>query len=247
MHKIDSSILTREIGVLMSVYNGQRYIVSALDSLINQKFDKNKFFIFVVDDGSIDDTPRVLEVYRKKVKNLVIQRNLKNEGLGFSLNKAIAMMRPRFLVRFDADDIACNNLLYELYTHIGKNVFCHPYMYIFNGDSINNEWIYKVSDFPSFFASGVLFMYDSVAKYRYSNLFWEEFDLYLKIFSNNGSFKIIPKPLFYHRIHGANMTADRKKAIKGYRLLQKKWGIEVLKRYNFSLDNLLKSYEYCFN
>jgi len=87
----------------MSVYNGQKYLRQAIDSVLNQSFRDFEFII--IDDGSTDKSPQILAKYQNKDSRIrvVHQRNL---GLTKSLNKAIKLARGKYLARIDADDLA---------------------------------------------------------------------------------------------------------------------------------------------
>lgn len=237
------STLKGEIGVMVSVYNSVKYISDALDSLLCQSLNKEKYFVLVIDDGSIDGTPNILDSY-KKTGNIALIKNNINRGLVFSINNALSLIDCKFIMRFDSDDIASPNLLSQLYNNIGEYAFCHPDMYIFSHGDIENKVSYKVSILPSFFASGVLFRYDVISRYKFSELFWEEFDLFLNILEAGYQYKLLPQRLLCHRIHKNNMTADRNKFIEGYRELEEKWGKGILEKYDFSLENLFRFYGY---
>lgn len=237
--------INKEVGVIMSVYNGEKYVSSALGSLFNQNFPKEEYFILAVDDGSTDATMDILNRY-KKFNNFLLIRNERNKGLAYSLNKALSLIKSKFVIRFDADDIALPDLLSSLYSNIERYAFCHPYMYVFYGDDLKNRFLYRVSTLPSFFASGVLFRRNVIAKYKYSDIFWEEFDLYLSILEDGAKYKIFRKPLFNHRIHSQNITQDRERFDEGYEVLARKWTKEILEKYDFTLERLYKFYGYYF-
>ncbi len=93
---------TPSISVLMSVYNGERFIKEALDSIINQTF--TDFEIILIDDASTDNTPQILGGYTQE--NLIKITNSKNLGLTRSLNKALTVAQGKFIARQDADDIS---------------------------------------------------------------------------------------------------------------------------------------------
>ena len=57
-----------KICVLMSTYNGSKYIKEQLDSILNQ--EKVNIELLIRDDGSTDKTLEILEEYSKKYKNL---------------------------------------------------------------------------------------------------------------------------------------------------------------------------------
>ena len=215
----------------MTVFNGEKYLSQAIESLLDQEFPQEGYNIIVVDDGSTDRTASILESYKTKSGRITILTNETNRGIGYSANRALEEIRSEFVIRFDADDIACRNLLSSLYDSIGQYAFCHPFMEIFYGDDISKKEIYKVRDFATFFASGVMFRRDLMKKIRYSDLFWEEFDLYLQILEQKTSYLILPECLFLHRVHSQNMTSDKNKFVNGYHALAEKWGEAILNKY----------------
>ena len=70
------------VSVLMSVYNDAGYVETALESILSQTFCDFEFI--VVDDGSTDDTPAILD--RCADPRVVRLRNEGNLGLARSLN-----------------------------------------------------------------------------------------------------------------------------------------------------------------
>ncbi len=91
------------ISVIMSVYNGARYLRAAVDSILAQSFADFEFL--VVNDGSTDDSGAILrELAANDPRIRVIDRE--NRGLIASLNELVAAARAPLLARIDADDIA---------------------------------------------------------------------------------------------------------------------------------------------
>ena len=86
----------------MSVYNGERFIQEALDSIFSQTF--SDFELILIDDASTDSTTQILDGYTQP--NLVRVTNTENLGLTRSLNKALAISRGKFIARHDADDVS---------------------------------------------------------------------------------------------------------------------------------------------
>lgn len=89
------------VSVVMSVYNGERFLREAIDSILNQTFTDFEFII--VNDGSTDGTGEILESYRDERIILVTQDNV---GLTKALNNGIALARGKYIARQDADDIS---------------------------------------------------------------------------------------------------------------------------------------------
>jgi glycosyltransferase involved in cell wall biosynthesis len=90
------------VSVLVSVSNGERYLRTALDSVLGQSVADLE--LLVVDDGSTDATPAILDAIRDP--RLRVLRNDERLGLAASLNRGLDEARGRFVARLDADDVA---------------------------------------------------------------------------------------------------------------------------------------------
>lgn len=90
------------VTVLMSVYNGERYLSECIESILNQSFTNFEFLI--INDGSNDSTVKIINSYNDPRIRLV--HNKKNIGLTKSLNKGIKLASCKYIARMDADDIS---------------------------------------------------------------------------------------------------------------------------------------------
>lgn len=90
------------ISVAMSVYNGERFLREAIDSVLAQTFADFEFLI--LDDGSGDATPEILREYAARDSRIhpIIREN---RGLIASLNQLVDEARAPIVARMDADDI----------------------------------------------------------------------------------------------------------------------------------------------
>jgi len=91
------------VSVLMSVYNGRRYVGEAIESILAQTFADFEFLI--IDDGSTDDSLRILERYAAQDQRIRLTSR-PNKGLTRTLNELFAQSRGAFLARMDCDDVA---------------------------------------------------------------------------------------------------------------------------------------------
>lgn len=96
-----------KVAVIMSVYNGEKYLRDSLDSVLAQTFQD--FVILIVDDGSTDSTREILEGYDDPRLHLFI--NVKNEKLPRNLNYLLKYIKTEYpdipyVARQDADDIS---------------------------------------------------------------------------------------------------------------------------------------------
>jgi glycosyltransferase involved in cell wall biosynthesis len=94
---------TPKVSVIMSVYNGARYLREAVDSILSQTF--TDFECVIIDDGSTDETSEILHSYDDP--RLVLMKNEANIGLTKSLNKGLQAARGQYIARQDADDVSC--------------------------------------------------------------------------------------------------------------------------------------------
>jgi glycosyltransferase involved in cell wall biosynthesis len=95
-----------EVSVVMSVYNGEKYLADAIDSILKQTYQA--FELIVINDGSDDHTSEILGTYRDP-RIRIVERE--NRGLAASLNEAINMSKGAYTARMDADDIALEDRL----------------------------------------------------------------------------------------------------------------------------------------
>lgn len=91
-----------KVTVLMPVYNGEKYVKEAMDSILNQTFSDFEFL--VIDDGSTDQTFDIVDSYKDERIRTV--RWSQNMGLVHSLNCGIEMARGEYIARMDCDDIS---------------------------------------------------------------------------------------------------------------------------------------------
>ena len=100
------------ISVIMPVYNGERFLRQAVDSILSQTF--KDFELIIINDGSSDSTEDIILSYKDKRIRYV--KNEKNLRLIKTLNKGLELASGQFVSRMDADDVA-HPLLFEKQKH----------------------------------------------------------------------------------------------------------------------------------
>lgn len=126
---------TIEISVLMPVYNGEKFLVEAIDSILNQTFRDFEFII--VNDGSTDRTVEIIESYNDQRIKLI---NRENGGVSAALNTGLENAKGKYIVRMDADDISHLDRIEKQYDFIKNNP-----EYIIVGTDVN--YITEENDF----------------------------------------------------------------------------------------------------
>jgi glycosyltransferase involved in cell wall biosynthesis len=90
-----------KVSVIMSVYNGEKYLREAIDSILGQTFKDFEFLI--IDDGSTDSSADIVRSYCDPRIRVFKQENA---GLTKSLNKGLKLANGDYIARQDADDIS---------------------------------------------------------------------------------------------------------------------------------------------
>ncbi len=85
----------------MSVYNSEKYLVEAIDSILNQTFTDFEFLI--INDGSSDSSLKIIQAYNDSRIRLISRENW---GLTRSLNQGIELAEGEFIARQDSDDVS---------------------------------------------------------------------------------------------------------------------------------------------
>lgn len=105
------------VTVLMAVYNGERYLRSTIESILNQTFTDFEFVI--VNDGSNDSTVEVIKSY--KDHRIILYNNKINLGQTKSWNTGLHIARGKYIARIDAGDVSMPMRLKRQVTYIQKN------------------------------------------------------------------------------------------------------------------------------
>lgn len=128
------------ITFLVPAYNEEKNIGKCLQSILNLDYPKNKLKVIVIDDGSTDNTPRIVKKF-KKVK-LIRQ---KNSGKAAALNNGLKYVKTELVACMDADSYPEKNYLLEMIGYLEKkNVAAvTPAMKVLNTQTIIQkiQWV----------------------------------------------------------------------------------------------------------
>jgi glycosyltransferase involved in cell wall biosynthesis len=185
---------TPKVSVLMPAYNAEKYLVEAIESILNQTFTDFEFII--IDDCSTDKTWEIIQKYSKKDKRIVAIKNEENLKLSATLNKGIDICKGEYIARMDSDDWSYPDRLQKQYDAISKD----PNIGILGGAmevcdenlEIKNIRKYNLSDseirkslfkYSPFCHPATIFKKEALLKENY-NFFLDvsqDYDLYFRI------------------------------------------------------------------
>jgi len=99
-----------KLSIILPVYNVENFIADCLDSLLNQDLDKSSYEIICVDDGSPDNSYKVIEDYQKENKNICLIRQ-QNGGVSAARNNGLKEAKGKYVWYIDPDDYILPNCL----------------------------------------------------------------------------------------------------------------------------------------
>jgi len=93
-----------DVSIIIPAYNEENLIASCLDSLLNQDYQKDRYEIIVVNDGSTDQTKNIIERYTFKYSNLILI-NKDNRGKASAQNFGLKYAKGKYILITDSDAI----------------------------------------------------------------------------------------------------------------------------------------------
>ncbi|MFQ5591065.1 MAG: glycosyltransferase family 2 protein [Phycisphaerae bacterium] len=137
---------TPVISVHMPVYNAERYLAEAVESILAQTFPDFEFII--IDDGSTDGSPEILRRYADEDQRIrLVSRS--NAGVAEARNEALRLARGEYFAVMDADDISLPQRFAEQVAYLRNSSDCIAVgsrVLLIDPDGIPiREWPYSAS------------------------------------------------------------------------------------------------------
>lgn len=235
-----------QLSVIMPVYNTEKYVWEAIESILNQSFFEFEFII--IDDCSSDNSYKICKEYAEKDTRIKLYRNKKNMWISFTRNKLIDFSNTDYIASQDSDDVSVNKRLELSYKFLEKN---KNYGVVSWNNIIIDEkskiiWYRKYSNNikniilkkSPISQPSSMFRKDAFLKvWWYDNKlnYWEDYDLWCKIYSKNYKIKNLDNNLVKLRIRKGQTKTDKlKETIKNTIFIQKRANIGYWIESNFS-------------
>lgn len=209
-----------KVSIVMPVYNGEKYLRQALDSIVEQEY--TDWELYIVNDCSIDNSLSIMQEYEKKDKRIKIINNKVNEKLPKSLNIGFQKTVGKYRTWTSDDNIYDKKAILKMVQFLDNNpdiglVYTDEY-YIDENDDI----IKKVQlDVDSFFYQncvGASFMYrtevaNKIGEYDLDMFLIEDYDYWFRM-RKITRFGRIPECLYYYRVHQNSLSTTRYYEVK---------------------------------
>ena len=105
-----------KFSIIVPVYNVEKYIEKCLESILNQTYDN--FEIIVINDGSTDNSKKILDNYKTNKKIKIINQD--NQGLSIARNNGLGAASGDYILFIDSDDYIEEELLSTLNKNINN-------------------------------------------------------------------------------------------------------------------------------
>jgi glycosyltransferase involved in cell wall biosynthesis len=191
------------VSVIMAVYNGERFLQEALESVFAQDYDP--FEVILVDDGSDDSTP---EIARRFPLTYVRQAN---QGPAAARNKALDQAQGEFVAVFDGDDrLPPDRLSVQagyLEQHPGVSVVLGRQEWINPPPWLTRDAVYgELDGIPLLSAVFRRTALDDVGGFDPTFRRSEDMDLLIRLKERGHEIVVLPDLVLYRRFHGQNLS-----------------------------------------
>lgn len=230
-----------KVSIIMSVYNGEKYLAEAIESILNQTFRDFEFII--INDNSTDNSLKIIRRYQQKDKRIKLVNNSQNIGLTKSLNIGLKIAKGKYIARMDADDISLPMRLQIQVSFLEEN----PQIFLVGTGAIKiNELSQETGRFKPTISKKILkqkikitnciyhptIMFRNTGDYLYNEKFKyaQDYDLYLRLIFNRMEILNMDNYLLKYRSHKESISQDKLKTQKYFkRIAQKDYFFNYLK------------------
>lgn len=201
-----------EISVIIPVYNGESTIAGTLNSVLEQSY--KSFELLVINDGSTDNTRKILDDYAKKDSRIKII-NQKNAGVSVARNVGISKSSAKYISFLDADDIYhekfIEKMLYELKSenadvcYCGSELIPHAKKNSFKKFTNKNVLInYIKGRLPTNMNTWLIkksYLIENDLYFREGVSWGEDMEFFYNLLSKTEEITFVPEYLTYYRSH----------------------------------------------
>lgn len=233
------------VSVIMPVYNTGKYVLDAIQSILNQSY--GNFELIIINDGSTDNSEDIILSFNDD--RIRYYKNDTNSKIVYTRNRGLDLALGKYIAFLDSDDISDTRRLQLQVEYLENNSDCALLGTSFynidgNGNKIGNAIIYSAKPeevpiimlFKNYFCtSSVMFSKEALGDIRFDPNFpvAEDYEVWLKIINKGFKVANLKEVLTYYRNHDFNICRIENKL-----MLQK--DEEILKK---NLDMLGAKYD----
>lgn len=210
-----------KITVLMPLFNGERFLREAVESILGQTFTDFEFLI--IDDGSTDGSVNIVGTYDDPRIRLISHHV--NLGVTATLNRGIDLARGEYIARMDCDDVSLPTRLAEQVAYLEQHPDCalnsvmvtmtdeqgnDRGVWLDDRKTVSSEAIRRFLPRANCIAHpGIMIRKSLLERYRYNERqrVAQDYDLWLRMAADRLVIAKLAKPLLRYRINSNSITA----------------------------------------
>lgn len=228
------------VSIIIPCYNVESYVNETIDSVLNQSYQNIE--VILVDDGSTDNTLKILEGYAKKHSNIKLITQ-KNTYYIVARQNGVKLAAGEYLLFLDADDLIAPDYIEKccIIAENNENIdIVYSQANLFGNK--NCRWELPKFNMPDFLLNNCIYVsalirkskFDIVGGFDTSLTQFEDWELFISLISRGSKVYQIPEVLFYYRQREdfssvTNTADDRKRSDNMFRIYSK--------HYDFYLEN----------
>lgn len=205
-----------KVSVIIPVYNVYDYLDKCLDSLVHQTLKDIE--IIVVNDGSPDDSDKIIAKYQKRYPRKIVSLTKKNGGQGSARNLGLTKAQGKYVAFVDSDDYIEKDMLEAMYNKASKTnsdiVICSTNVVSLNYDVLKCEHTLMYHDKTMDTILGKMAVWDKLykkelfddIKFR-EKVWYEDIDVTFKLLTKASKISFIDKPFYNYLLRpGSTMN-----------------------------------------
>lgn len=239
------------VSIIMPAYNCEKYIVEAMDSVLAQTY--RNWELLVLDDGSKDNTLRIIEEFSQKDSRIKAISNEKNMGVSATRNRGIELAAGEWIAFLDSDDMWELEKLEKQFEAVKTKAA----EFIFTGSSYINEdgdhfkGIFEIPEkvtYKKLRNQNVISCSSVLVKKKYfenikmeKDEMHEDYAVWLRILKLGVTAYGINEPLLIYRISRKSKSGNKMKTIKMTYKVFRYIGINPLESSYFMAKHVIAS------
>jgi glycosyltransferase involved in cell wall biosynthesis len=213
-----------QVSIGLPVFNGEKYLKTAIDSILAQTF--TDFELIISDNASTDSTEGICRDYSNKDSRIRYYRNPKNIGGTNNINQTFRLSQGQYFQTIGHDDILAPEFIKKCVEVLDNDpaiVLCYSIIIQIDEkgnqtrildqskvmeENLFNRFLYLHSHQHECEVFCAMVRRDILAKTEFRYNYADGDRILICEWGLNGSFYVIPEPLFYKRIHkGSSVEA----------------------------------------
>lgn len=207
------------ISVVMPAYNAGRYIEAAIRSVQDQTY--RNWELLVIDDGSRDETTRIVRDMAREDPRIRLYENPENMGTARTRNRGLDLSRGAYIALLDSDDLWLPGKLqkqYRLALKAQADIVYGSYEIVDEADQTlcRDFLVPERTDYPSLLknnvigCSTVLLRSEAIRGFRFTEEFYhEDYVLWLRLLQAGKKAVGVPEICVKYRVHSGGRAANK--------------------------------------